>query len=98
MVWLEPTCSQVFVRESPVIYQVMLRDATRERQRQDGLETYTRRIIQAQEEERRRVARDIHDSALQSVILLYRQLDQMETMEIEGSLTDDLKASATCRA
>ena len=91
MVWLEPTCSQVFVRESPVVYQVMLRDATRERQRQDGLETYARRIIQAQEEERRRVARDIHDSTLQSVILLYRQLDQMETMEIGGSLTDDLK-------
>jgi PAS domain S-box-containing protein len=78
-IWLEPTCSFVRTNGDPELVQVLFRDVTEQRTRQRGLETYAQQIIRAQEEERRRIARDLHDGALQSVVLLYRQLDALET-------------------
>lgn len=77
-VWVEPVCGIVASSAETSVIQVLLRDVTERRVRQLGLETYTRRIMQAQEDERRRIARELHDSSLQSVVLLCRQLDIFE--------------------
>ncbi len=60
--------------ESPII-QVLLRDVTQERQRREGLRAYAAHVLRAQEEERKRIAQELHDEAVQRVVLLVRRLD-----------------------
>lgn len=43
------------------------------------LRTYATRVLQAQEEERRRIAHELHDDPLQSLIYLSRRLESAET-------------------
>jgi PAS domain S-box-containing protein len=76
-VWLNPVCSAVHGGELAPVIQALFHDVTEQRRRQLGLEAYTQRIIQAQEEERQRIARELHDSTLQSLVLIYRQLDAL---------------------
>jgi PAS domain S-box-containing protein len=76
---LEPILSHVQGNGAPSLVQALFRDVTEQRRRERGLEAYTHRIIHAQEEERRRIARDIHDGPLQSMVLLYRQLDALDS-------------------
>lgn len=75
--WLMPVrTSHVDASGRPLILW-LLRDVTLHVERQQLLEDYSGRTLAAREEERRRVARDLHDGPLQSVVLLWRQLDAL---------------------
>ncbi len=57
--------------------QVELTDVTHERHRQEEQRDYTARLLTVQEEERRRLARELHDDPLQTLMFLVRSLGEL---------------------
>lgn len=68
----------------------MFRDVTLQYEREQGLEGYARHAIAAREEERRRMAYELHDGPLQSLVLLSRNLDALD----EDADNDDVLEDA----
>jgi PAS domain S-box-containing protein len=79
--WLQPVVIPLSDRAGHELRQLMLRDLTDEYERQHELEAYAKRTMEAREEERGRIARQLHDGPVQSLVLLWRQLDALEPLE-----------------
>jgi PAS domain S-box-containing protein len=78
--WFQPVCTQVPTADRAVLIQVLLRDVSERR----GFQDYAREIVRAQEEERERIAHELHDVSLQSAILICRQLDIVSDAARDG--------------
>jgi two-component system, NarL family, sensor histidine kinase DegS len=74
----------------PQAFQNMARDITAERRLQDNLQFYLRQVLQAQEEERKRLARELHDDASQQILLLTHRVDNLAS-RAENYLPQELK-------
>lgn len=61
----------------PQAFQNLARDVTEERKLRDNLQFYLRQVLQAQEEERKRLARELHDDASQQILLLTHGIDNI---------------------
>ena len=77
------TTSLVAPEGEPKAFQNIARDITEERQMQENMRLYIQQITRAQEEERSRIARELHDSTAQELIALLHQ--------VEGLLRDKEK-------
>ena len=55
--------------------QAIIRDVTEQEQRHEQMRAYVRDVTKAQEEERTRIARELHDDTAQALVMLCRGLD-----------------------
>jgi PAS domain S-box-containing protein len=63
----------------PVGFQHIARDITEQKRMQDNLRFYLQQVTRAQEEERKRISRELHDDTIQALVVLARQLDATAT-------------------
>jgi two-component system sensor histidine kinase DegS len=74
--WLHFTASPIKDGSGQIMGAIeTLRDVTEQRRMQDSLRYYLSQITKIQEEERKRIARELHDDTSQALFALSRQLD-----------------------
>jgi signal transduction histidine kinase len=101
--WIEPIGAAITDPLGRAHVQVVLRDVTAQHERERGLEGIARQTLAAREAEQRRIARELHDGPVQSLVLLVRKLDALEPLvpaetatlgdarAIAESVTDELR-------
>jgi len=77
----------VFSNGQIVGFQHIARDVTEQKRMQENLRFYLHQITMAQEEERRRIAREIHDESVQSLASLAYKIEALATRK--GRLPED---------
>jgi len=74
-------------------FQHIARDVTEERQLQKNLSFYVQQVTRAQEDERKRIARELHDDAAPPLLLLIQRLDAITSgsqQKLSSSLKENL--------
>ena len=77
-VWLEPVTAVYTTPDGASRIQAILLDVTELQQRQAATDAYARVTVAAREDERRRIAMELHDGPLQSLVVLWRMLSSIE--------------------
>jgi len=89
--WLHFTASPIKNKSGEIIGAIeILQDVTEEKQRQENMRFYVQQVTRAQEDERKRLARDLHDDVTPSLILLIQRLDAI-TSSTKPKLSSLLK-------
>ena len=84
-----PTARSLEVGSGERLNQIVLVDVTEEEHRAREQQAYAKHLLTVQEDERRRLAQDLHDDPLQTLTYLVRMLEQLTE---DPSLPTDLAA------
>ena len=79
------TTSLIKEEGKPVVFQHISRDVTREKKLAENLRLYAQQITRAQEDERKRIARELHDDSIQALIILSRGIDELISIQSKRS-------------
>lgn len=85
---IEAMISIINENEQPVAIQATVRDVTEERKMRDSTRFYLHQVTIAQEEERKRIARELHDDTAQELVALSRRLDKLSATSTKLSRRD----------
>ena len=91
---MKMTTGLVIIDGEVVGFQHIARDVTKEKQLQESLHFYVQQITRAQEDERKRIARELHDEASPPLILLIQHLDTLDSSakpRLPNLFKEDLK-------
>ncbi len=77
----------VLAGTAPPLSQVILEDITAERRSEAEARAWAIEVLRAQEQERRRIAREIHDDPLQELLQLAREFEVLERGTSETGVT-----------
>ncbi len=72
----------------PWAFQHVARDITEEKRVQENLRFYVQQVSQAQEAERKRIARELHDETAQALVAVLRNLEDLVSGHSELTLKD----------
>lgn len=87
--WLHFTASPIKSEDNHIIgAMVSLLDITERKKVEENLHYYLQEITRAQEEERKRIALDLHDSTVQSLIAILHQLDSILSDKMNMSVKE----------
>ena len=78
----------IFISGQIVGFQHIARDITEQKRMQENLRFYLHQVTRAQEEERKRIAREIHDESVQSLASLAHKIEAIATEK--GRLPKDV--------
>ena len=82
--YVELRVSPLLRRDEIIGLQVIARDVTEEKQLRQNMEYYIKQVTRAQEDERLRISRELHDDTAQILATLSRDIDSLITKEGEA--------------